>query len=591
MNRLLTALRERRIWRVLIAFPSVTFIWLQVLEFFINNYGLDQRYLTASLIAAVVLFPAAAIWNWRHGEEGTQEFVAPEIGAYAVFGVAAIACCAWYWQSAPALQRQSDTAYAPARTIAVMPFTNAGSDAEVQFLCDGIAESLINWLATIPDVRVISKSAAFRLREFADDTSRIAEALGVDGIIRGRLERVGGNIVISTSFVDTRDESQLWGERLVQPAREVILLERSIVETIKSGLRLEVAESAASITAASGTDNPAAYEHYLRGHYLIQSTNDEAIYQGLDELREAIRLDPNYAHPHADIADALSQLVSYGSDAEELVFEARGAAYTAVTLAPDLPEAQTAFATMLQFVEMDWEKADQAYEAAVALAPQSPVLYHRYTDYLVITLRPDRASEMAAQAIALDALDSSSMHAVGLAAMMQGDFDGAVRAFGEWNSYYPGSRWSYIKHALALALDGQCEKSFAQASKIEEMLNHEPSALMDSWIAWGHKVCGHEAEYQRSIDRIRAKWQADPELLDAGIAYMLALEGDADGLTAFLTRVAETHSPFTVFMGVFVYDHLGFGVSDVMPTHPGFRALRERLKFPVLDLQPPESAL
>ena len=420
MNRLLTTFRERHIWRVLIAFPSVTFIWLQVVEFFINNYDLDERLLTASLIAAVVLFPAAAIWNWRHGEEGAQQFVAPEIGAYAIFGVAAIVCCAWYWESTPASLRPVDAEYVPARTVAVMPFENAGSDAEVQFLCDGIAESLINWLATVPDIKVISKSAAFRLREFADDTSKIADALGVDGIIRGRLERVGDNIVISTSFVDTRDESQLWGERLVQPAREVILLERSIVETIKSGLRLEVADGASSVSAAGGTDSPAAYEHYLRGHYLIQSTNDESIYEGLDELRKAIRIDPKYARPHADIADALSQLVSYGSDANELVLEARGAAYTAVALAPNLPEAQTAFATMLQFVEFDWEKVDAAYEAAVALSPQSPVLYHRYTDYLVFTLRPERAAEMAARAIAQDALDSSSMHAVGLAAMVRG---------------------------------------------------------------------------------------------------------------------------------------------------------------------------
>jgi TolB-like protein len=536
-----------------------------------------------------VLFPAAAIWNWRHGEAGAQKFATAEIGAYVIFGIAAIACSSWYWQSTPASTRPVQTAYEPARTLAVLPFENAGSDAEVQFLCDGIAESLINWLATVPDVKVISKSAAFRLREFADDTAKIADALGVDGIIRGRLERVGDQIVVSTSFVDTRDESQLWGERLVQPASEVIYLERSIVDSIKAGLRLEVSDELVRVTAAGGTDDPAAYEHYMRGHYLIQSTNSEAIYEGLDELREAIRLDPQYARPHADIADALSQLVSYGSSADELVIEARGAAYTAVALAPNLPEAQTAFATMLQFVEFDWEKVDEAYEAAVALAPQSPVLYHRYTDYLVITLRPERATEMAARAIAQDALDSSSMHAVGLAAMINGDFEEAVRAFGEWNNYHPGSRWSYIKHALALALNGQCDESLMQASIIEEMLNHEPSALMDSWIAWGHKVCARETEYQRSVDRIKARWRADPERLDPGIAYMLALEGDADGLVTFFTRVAEARSPFTAFMSLFVYDHLGFAVSDVMPTHARYRALRERLKFPVLDLPPGDS--
>ena len=90
MTDLVTAFRERRIWRVLVAYPSVTFIWLQAVEFFINNYGFDERLLTVSLIVAIVLFPAAVVWNWAHGEEGSQSFSKAEIGAYFGFGVAAI---------------------------------------------------------------------------------------------------------------------------------------------------------------------------------------------------------------------------------------------------------------------------------------------------------------------------------------------------------------------------------------------------------------------------------------------------------------------------------------------------------------------
>ena len=382
MNKLIAAFRERHIWRVLVAYPSVTFIWLQAVEFFINNYGLDERLLTVSLIVAIVLFPAAAIWNWRHGEAGAQSFNKPEIGAYIVFGVAAIIAGSWYWNDVIPAGRSTDLVHAPARTIAVMPFENAAGDNDVQFLCDGIAESLINWLSTVRNIKVISKSAAFRLRQYADDTAKIADALGVDGIIRGRLERVGDRVVVSTSFVDTRDDSQLWGERLVQPAQEVMYLERSIVETIKAGLRLEVGSADTKLTAAGGTDNPAAYEHYMRGHYLIQSTNTESIVEGLEELRQAVRLDPQYAHPHADIADALSQFISYGADlGESILLEARGAAHTAVALAPDLPEAQTALATMLQWLVFELNAVDAHYEAPVSLSPQNQVTYHPYTDY------------------------------------------------------------------------------------------------------------------------------------------------------------------------------------------------------------------
>lgn len=585
MASLIEAFRERRIWRVLVAYPSVTFIWLQAVEFFINNYGVDARMLTVSLIAAIVLFPAAAIWNWRHGEAGAQSFRASEVGAYVVFGIAAVLLSGWYWSVTPTAIRTAEVVHAPARIVAVMPFDNAGGDADVQFLCDGIAESLINWLATVKDIKVISKSAAFRMREHANDTAKIADALGVDGIIRGRLERIGDQVVVSTSFVDTRDDSQLWGERLVQPAKEVIYLERSIVETIKAGLRLKVAGDGASLTAAGGTDNPAAYEHYMRGHYLIQSTNVESIDAGLEELRKAIRLDPQYAHPHTDIADALSQTISYGSDIDEsIVLEARGAAHTAVALAPNLAEAQTALASMLQWVVFDWNAVDAAYEAAVALSPQSPVTYHRYTDYLVITLRFERAREMAALARERDPLSSSSLHAVGLAAMFSEDFPAAVEAFGEWNQIHPNSRWSYVKYALALSLNGQCDEALASISKVEALLTGAPSPLMDSWIAWGHKVCGREDLYQRSINRIQAVWDEDRDRLSSGYAYLLALEGDTEGLVKFLTRIVEERSPFTAFISIFAIDYLGWGISDTMPTHPEFRALRQRLNFPVIDI-------
>ena len=90
MTSFLNKIKGRRIWRVLIAYPSVTFIWLQAVEFFINNYGLDDRLLTASIIIAIVLFPAALIWNWRHGEEGAQALTKGEMGAHSFFITAAV---------------------------------------------------------------------------------------------------------------------------------------------------------------------------------------------------------------------------------------------------------------------------------------------------------------------------------------------------------------------------------------------------------------------------------------------------------------------------------------------------------------------
>ncbi len=578
--KLLDDLKKRRIWRVLVAYPGITFIWLQAVEFFIDNYGLDARFLTVSIIIAVVMFPAAVISNWRHGEDSAQASTKCDVVVYVTLVLSAIGSVYWYWSTSETPVEQTATNYEPARSIAVMPFENLSDDPDVQFLCDGIAESLINWLASVPGVKVSSKSAAFRLRDIGDDTAKIAERLGVDGVIRGRLEKVGEQIVISTSFVDTRDDNQLWGERLVRPAGEVIFLERSIVESIKDGLVLEVSDTSALSRASGGTDDPQAYEHYLRGHYLIQSTNTEDIFAGIDELRIAVRRDPQFAIAQADIADALSQMISYDINPDEaMLLEAQRAAYSAVTLAPNLAEAQTALATTLQYIDFDWEKAQQAYEAAIALAPQSPVPYHRFADFLSLTLQADRAVQMSRKALEMDALDSSSMHALGIAAMMQGDFETAANITSDWNRFHPNSRWSFVKNGLMLALNGQCDESSAQLHKVEELVNGKPPVLMDSWIAWGYHTCSADEDFERARARIQIAQQANANLLEPGFAYAYALDGDTEAFLTLADGIVSDRNPLTLYMLVFSVRHLGLPVTESLLNDPRYVEIIERAEL------------
>lgn len=584
MQNFLTQLKERRIWRVLVAYPSMTFVLLQVVEFFINNYGLDTRLLTSSIVVAVVLLPAAFIWNWRHGEQGHQAFSRSELGFYGVSIVAVVAAVTWYWTSAPPGMAGDSPVARPARSVAVLPFENAGSDEDVQYLCDGIAESLINWLATVPDIKVVSKSASFRLRGEMSDTGAIAEKLGVDSVITGRLELVGGRIVVSASMVDVRDNSQIWGARLVQPSEDVLFVERSIVSSIKEGLRLKVSPNSVAQIASGGTDNPAAYEHYLKGHYLIQSTNGEQIMQGIEELRKAIRLDPKFARPYADIADSLSQMLFYGAlEGEELLGEARNAAFTAVALAPELAEAHTALATIHQYFDQDWAATDRAYEQAIALSPQSPGPFHRYADYLILTFRLNKAREMAQRAIELDALDSSSMHAVGIVHMMRGEYADAARVIGEWNRFHPGSRWSYVKHALVLGMAGQCDLATRQAEKVEVMNDSNASQLMESWLAWGYRICANEDAFARSKARIENAQQENPNPVNPGLAYLNAIEGNVDALVDTLEQVQAQGRPFSLFTKLFSREMVGWGISGRMLVHPGYQALLARMNYPPED--------
>ena len=105
MGTLLQELKARRVWRVIVAYPGVAFVTLEAVKFFIDNYGLDPRFLTATIIAAAGLLPAALLWNWRHGEAGHQTVSRQEVGAYVVNGLAILAALGWYWTSVPPAPR------------------------------------------------------------------------------------------------------------------------------------------------------------------------------------------------------------------------------------------------------------------------------------------------------------------------------------------------------------------------------------------------------------------------------------------------------------------------------------------------------
>ena len=584
MRNFLEELKDRKIWRTMVAYPGFSFVLLQAVEFFINNYDLDARYLSAAFIACAAFLPVALIWNWFHGESGRQPFGKMEIGAYVIFSSTAIAAVAWYWLNTEPQLPTDGASAEPVHSIAVMPFTNPGEDSGVQYLCDGIAESLINWLAAQDEVRVSSKSASFRLREETGDPMSLGKQLGVDSVLQGRLERIGDQVVISASLVDARDGSQIWGERLMRPDEELLFLERKIVDAITAGLRLNVTNPGSKRAASGGTDNPEAYQLYLKGHYLIQATAAESIDEGLEELRAAIRLDPTFGLPYADIADALVQKIYYSIDrSPELLGEARTAALSAVALAPALPEAHTALAGIYVYFDFDWEAGEQSYEKAIALNPNSPVPYHRYADCLWVTLRLERALEMAQKAVELDPLDSSSLHAVGITHLVAGNYEESAHAFGEWNRFHPQSAWSYVKYALALALNGQCDLARERLLIADQQTGGQGSPLMQSWMALAFNRCGEEALLVRSAERIRANLSENERRVSGGLLWLHLIEGDTDSAIEILQYVVQKRADNMPFLRIFSVDSFGLPASAELRRDPRFIDMVRQLNFPAPD--------
>jgi len=249
-----------------------------------------------------------------------------------------------------------------------------------------------------------------------------------------------------------------------------------------------------------------------------------------------------------------------------------------VALAPDLPEAQTALAAIDQTITFNWAEAENAYDAAMALQPGNPGPYDRYSDFLWATLRFDRAIAMARKALELDPMDSSALHAIGISLFYKGDFAGAATAFQDWNTFHPGSTWSFIKYALALSLDGQCEAAAEPAATAERRLQGRAAAFARVWLAWGYQACGRKELYAQSMERVAELLQkeSDPSTL----SFYEMMDGDLDGLIGTMQQIVAARNPMTLYLQLYLLDTLKGPLHGQVATDPRARALIRGLSFP-----------
>jgi len=573
-------LRERNIWHAAVAYPAAAFVLLQAVEFFVNNYQLNAKLLTVSIIIFVGALPIALIWNWCHGQPGVQAVRRNEIWIYGVITTLTLFVAGWYWvtsaESAPADLAEYS---APVdMSIAVLPFASADSNSELDYLRDGIPESLIHALSVIPNLKVISRFSAFALRDQVGQPQEIGRQLDVDRMLSGQLERHDDNLVVHVTLIDTRDGRELWGTRLVRPMTEILELEEIITSDIAAALQLELPAGATPRRGSDSVD-PVAYRHYLQGRFLAHGSTGAEIDRGLTHLREATAIDPAFAPSYAAIADAMIVKAFFSASAPTaIVGEARTAAQSAIALNPDLPEAYASLGSIRLFFDYDWPGSEEAFKQAISLGPTSSTAYYRYSNLLTALGRFDEAVQMAEKAVESDPISIGALHALGFAKLMGGDFEGAVAAFGNSIEIHPGWSWGYVKKSLAHALMGERDEALAMAQQTEELIGDWGSAFLQGWLAWVYSVTEQEELLQRVVDRVGQGIKENRIEEPFGVAITYLAVGDLPTALDWVEKTVDEQSPNAVFWNVGTADHMQLGPAELRES-PRFIELLQRMNL------------
>ena len=293
----------------------------------------------------------------------------------------------------------------PITSLAVLPFENPRNDPEVDYLSDGIAESLINQLSELPQLSVMARSTAFRYRGADVDLQTVGEELGVGAVLMGRVVQQGDRLNVQAELVDTAKGTQIWGHQYEHELDDLLTVQNDLATEITRALRLELTGEEQAQIASGGTADSEAYQSYLRGRYLWAKRTNEDIKRAIEFFEEAHAQDSNYALAYAGLADSYFILGGqfYGADQDyppaDSIAQARSLAFEALRLDEDLAEPRATLGIIRFTYDWDWEGAEDDFLAAIDRDPDYAQAQQWYSLYLSLIGRHDESIAHARQAV------------------------------------------------------------------------------------------------------------------------------------------------------------------------------------------------
>ena len=264
----------------------------------------------------------------------------------------------------------------PAKSIAVLPFDNLSRDPDNAYFAEGVQDEIITRLAKIADLKVISRTSTQHFNSAPENLPQIAKQLGVTNILEGSVQKVADQVRVNVQLINALTDEHLWAETYDRKLTDIFAVESEIAQTVAQALQATLTGSEKSSIAKKPTENPEAYELYLKGRFFWNKRTGVDLRKAIEYFQQAIAKDPNYALAYAGVADSYLLLPNYGGIAtQEAIAQARPALTKALELDDSLAEAH-ASAGLLDTLELHLERAIGDFERAIQLNPNYATAHH-----------------------------------------------------------------------------------------------------------------------------------------------------------------------------------------------------------------------
>lgn len=389
-------------------------------------------------------------------------------------------------------------------SIAVLPFHNRGGDPEMEYLSDGISETLITTLSRLPDIRVMARSTVFRFKGTEADPQAIGHALNVRALITGTVFQRADTLAISAELVDATTGLRLWGEQYSLKFTGIFAVQDEISKEITERLRLRLTQEARERMTEMSTSDPEAYREFLRGQYQVNKMTEEGIKKAISTFDKACQRDPRFALPYAGISNAYSLLAYFGvSPAAEVMPKAEEAANKALELDPRLAEVHVSLAGIRKSFHWDWAGAERGYRTALELNPNYARGHQWYADLLAALKRSSAAAEEMNRALELDPLSLTINMELAWIHYMARDYSRAIEQSLKTLEIEPS--FSPAHHVLGLAKEqtGDLEEAVAACIKAHQYSGDNPISLAS--LGHAHASAGCRPEARKLLAKLKGR--------------------------------------------------------------------------------------
>jgi TolB-like protein len=391
-------------------------------------------------------------------------------------------------------------------SLAVLPFVNETGEPGLEYLSDGLTESVINSLSRLSHLRVIARSTVFSFKGTGNSPVTTGRKMGVDAVVVGRVIRLGDKLTVGVELVDVRDGTQIWGEAYNQRFSDLLEVQESIAREVAGKLSLRLTGEERRQLVKQHTANVEAYSLYLKGRYFWNRRTEKGINKGIQYFEEAIKLDANYALAYVGLSDCYRGLAIWNVVPPSAAYSlSRRYVTKALEIDGSLAEAYASLA-IIELYDYDWRAAEKLFKLALELDPNYATAHYWYSVYLTSLGRFDEA--IAATKLARNTDPFSLMTAAQLGKIYYSmrRYEQAVEQFDEIVEMDSTFATAHGMKGLVCIGMGRYEAAIASIQKADDLLGGDDAEAI-ALMGYGYGMWGKLEEASAALSRLEAQAQ------------------------------------------------------------------------------------